>query len=214
MAAVTAGAPLMHQTAYLASSVFCILSLAGLSSQSTARLGNALGMLGVSTGIIATLGALSIPTTVLAQIACVTAIGGGLGYYIANKVGPTELPQCVAAFHSFVGLAAVLTSIAQYLIEASHFAGDPSGVVHKTAIFLGTLIGGVTFTGSLVAFGKLQGLLDSKALLLPGRNFINVAMATANVATFGAFMYNDDPYIGLACLAVNSALSFTMVIFL
>ena len=94
----------------------------------------------------------------------------------------------------------MLTAIAKYLTDCDHFALDPSGNVHKSAVFLGTFIGGVTFTGSLVAFGKLQGLLASKALNLPGKNFYNVAMAAANVGALGWYMATDDTTIGLGML--------------
>jgi NAD(P) transhydrogenase len=97
-------------------------------------------------------------------------IGAAIGTAISRKVAVTDLPQLVAAFHSFVGLAAVFTSAASYLVDYAHFATDPLGTMHQVAIFLGTWLGGVTFTGSLVAFGKLQGLLDSKPLELPGKD--------------------------------------------
>jgi len=196
--------------AYLASSIFCILSLGGLSSQRSARLGNALGMVGVATGIAATLGAVTVIPSVYAQMAAVTALGGALGTVIAKKVAITDLPQLVAAFHSFVGLAAVGTSIASFLVHMGHDAG----VIHQVAVYLGTLIGGVTFTGSIVAFGKLQGFLSSKPLLLPGRNALNLGMFGANVAAMALYMGTSSPSVGLACLGVNSVLSFIQGYFL
>jgi len=124
------------------------------------------------------------------------------------QVAITDLPQLVAAFHSLVGLGAVGISVASYIAGAPTLDADPLGVVKKTSIFLGTFIGGVTFTGSLTAFGKLQGLLASKPLLLPGRNAINAALAGVNLPAMYAFMTTADPTVGLACLGVSTASSF------
>lgn len=158
----------VNQIAYLAASLCCVGALSGLSSQKTARLGNALGMIGVTGGIAATLGILSPTPEVLAQMAGCAGIGGLLGTVIAKRIQITDLPQLVAGFHSLVGLAAVLTCVATYMHDFPNLATDPAANVLKTALFLGTYIGGVTFSGSLVAYGKLQGVLDSAPLLLPG----------------------------------------------
>lgn len=96
-------------------------------------------------------------------------IGGLLGTIIAKRIQITDLPQLVAGFHSLVGLAAVLTCVATYMHDFPTLATDPAANVLRTALFLGTYIGGVTFSGSLVAYGKLQGVLDSAPLLLPGK---------------------------------------------
>jgi NAD(P) transhydrogenase len=146
----------VEQVGYLASSLCCLMALAGLSSQSTARVGNAFGIVGVTTGLLSTLSYLEVPHAVYAQIALLVAAGATIGLSISSKVAITSLPQLVALFHSFVGLAAVITAFASYLVEYSHFASDPMGVIHMISIFFGTFIGGVTFTGSLVAFGKLD----------------------------------------------------------
>lgn len=209
LATVLGGAPHVHQMAYLASSVFCILSLGGLSSQATSRVGNALGILGVGTGIVATLGILHVPALVYGQIAIVTTAGAAIGAYIAKRMAITDLPQLVAAFHSFVGLAAVFTSVASYLTDYSMLTtGAAAAVIQKSAIYLGALIGGVTFTGSIVAFGKLQGIMDSKPLQLPNRNMLNLAMAGANVAALILFMGTNSFTIGVGCLAATTALAF------
>jgi H+-translocating NAD(P) transhydrogenase len=118
--------------------------------------GNALGMIGVSGGITATLGLMSPSTETLMQMGGAMALGGAIGTTIAKKIEITDLPQLVAAFHSLVGAAAVLTCLATYMVDHPHFATDPAANVIKTALFLGTYIGGVTFSGSLVAYGKLQ----------------------------------------------------------
>jgi NAD(P) transhydrogenase len=197
----------INQMAYLASSICCILSLGGLSHQTTARFGNAMGILGVSIGILATLGSLNVAPAVYGQIALATGLGGLIGARIARKMAITDLPQLVAAFHSFVGLAAVLSSFASYIVEFSHFATNPASVIQKLAIFFGTFIGGITFTGSLVAFGKLQGSLSSKPLNLPGKNLMNIVMTGASAAALGLYMYNPAMAVGLGCLGASAALS-------
>lgn len=163
----------VNQIAYLASALCCVGALGGLSSQKTARLGNTLGIMGVTGGIAATLGILAPTTEVLCQMGGVALIGGGLGTLIAKRIQITDLPQLVAAFHSLVGAAAVLTCVATYIHDFPTLATDPAANVLRTALFLGTYIGGVTFSGSLVAYGKLQGVLSSAPLLLPGRHMIN-----------------------------------------
>ena len=158
------------------------------------------GMIGIGTGVVATIGSLNPNLETLAQMSAMMGIGGGIGAAISSRIQVSDLPQLVAAFHSFVGLAAVLTALAKFMIDGDNFALDPSGNVHKTAIFLGTYIGGVTFTGSLVAFGKLHGLLNSKALSLPGKNQLNIAMALANVAAMGWYMTSGDNSVCLSML--------------
>lgn len=115
----------------------------------------------------------------------------------------------MAAFHSFVGLAAVLTSVASFMTDFSLIAaGGANAVIQKSAIYFGALIGGVTFTGSLVAFGKLQGLLNSKPLMLPNRNMLNVGMAAANGLALVTYMATNSYGVGMTCLAATTVLSF------
>merc|ERR1712180_316988 len=162
--AMSMGYPEIHQMGYLASGLCCIGALGGLSAQPTARLGNALGMIGVSSGVAATLGLLQPTPDVLTQMAVTCAAGGAIGTAIAKKIEITDLPQLVAAFHSLVGMAAVLTCFSTYLDHYPGFATDPAATMIKSALFLGTYIGGVTFTGSLIAYGKLNGNLNSNPL--------------------------------------------------
>ena len=115
----------------------------------------------------------------------------------------------VAAFHSFVGLAAVFTSVASFMTDHAFIAtGVAAAIIQKTAIYLGALIGGVTFTGSLVAFGKLQGIMNSRPLMLPNRNMLNVGMAAANVAAMVVYMSSTSYATGMACLGATTILSF------
>lgn len=207
---VSKGYPDVTNLSYLASSLCCVGALGGLSSQPTARLGNALGMIGVSVGIAATLGTLKISPELALQMGATMGTGGLLGAIIAKKIPITDLPQLVAAFHSFVGAAAVLTCIAHFMAENAHLATDPAAAVIKTSLFLGTFIGGVTWTGSLIAYGKLQGLLSSSPLLLPGRHMLNAGLMASNVGALAWYLTTNDYHTGLALLAGTTALSATM----
>ncbi|GFN92167.1 NAD(P) transhydrogenase, mitochondrial [Plakobranchus ocellatus] len=202
--------PEIHQMAYLAASLCCVGALTGLSSQTTSRVGNALGIIGVTSGIAATLGLLKPTPETFTQMATCMGLGGLIGSVMAKRIEVTDLPQMVALFHSLVGAAAVLTCFSNYLLEQPHFDTDPAANVIKTFLFLGTFIGGVTFTGSLVAFGKLQGILKSDPLLLPGRNVLNSSMALANVGAMGYFMMDNSPTVGLSMLGATTALSSIM----
>merc|ERR1712032_272659 len=208
--AMSQGYPEVHQMAYLASGLACIGALGGLSAQPTARLGNALGMIGVSTGVAATLGLLQPNPEVLTQMAVVAAGGGLLGTTIAKKIEITDLPQLVAAFHSLVGMAAMLTCFATYLDHYPGFATDPAATMIKSALFLGTYIGGVTFTGSLIAYGKLNGNLNSNPLMLPGRHAINGGLLAANAGAMGYFLMTPELGMGMGMLSTTAALSSVM----
>merc|ERR1712212_78375 len=208
--AMTQGYPEIHQMAYLASGLACIGALGGLSAQPTARLGNALGMIGVSSGVAATLGLLQPDPEVLTQMAAVAAGGGILGTTIAKKIEITDLPQLVAAFHSLVSMAAMLTCFATYLDHYPGFATDPAATMIKSALFLGTYIGGVTFTGSLIAYGKLNGNLNSNPLMLPGRHAINGGLLAANAGAMGYFLMTPELGMGMGMLSTTAALSSVM----
>uniref|UniRef100_A0A4W5MQX0 proton-translocating NAD(P)(+) transhydrogenase n=1 Tax=Hucho hucho TaxID=62062 RepID=A0A4W5MQX0_9TELE len=200
----------IEQMMYLGSGMCCVGALAGLSSQGTSRLGNALGMMGVAGGIAATLGSLKPSPELLAQMSAAMATGGTLGLTIAKRIEITDLPQLVAAFHSLVGLAAVLTCVAEYMIEYPHLDVHPAANMVKTVAYLGTYIGGVTFSGSLVAYGKLQGVLNSAPLMLPGRHMMNAGLMTASVGGMIPFMLSADYATGMGCLVGVSGLSTIM----
>ncbi|GAM89736.1 hypothetical protein ANO11243_077750 [Dothideomycetidae sp. 11243] len=203
--AYSSGVAGLVQTGYLVSSLLCISSISGLGSQVTARRGNILGMLGVACGVLATLVAAGLSQEVLAQCAMVASVGLGAGMLIGRRITATSLPQTVAALHSVVGLAAVMTSAASVMAHTTDIT-----MLHMVTGYLGVLIGGVTFTGSIVAFMKLAGRMSSRPTILPGRHAINLGLLTANVGTMGAFltMAPGAPAIGAACLAANAALSF------
>ncbi len=163
---------------YIIAAVLFIMSLGGLSNPETARRGNAYGMAGMLIAIIATV--CSSFVTSYGLLALVMALGGSIGVYAARRVQMTEMPELVAMLHSFVGLAAVLIGYATYV----NGAGDMQGAektIHEVEIYLGVLIGAVTFTGSVIAFGKLRGMIDGKPLMLPGRHWLNLSLALACV---------------------------------
>jgi NAD(P) transhydrogenase len=190
---------------YLVSTLLCISSISGLASQQTARRGNILGILGVASGILASLAAVGFSPEVLAQFGAMAGGGALVGALIGRRITPTSLPQTVAALHSVVGLAAVLTSIGSVMADI----GDIS-TLHMVTAYLGVLIGGVTFTGSIVAFLKLAGRISSKPTILPGRHVINSTLLGTNLATMGAFvsMGPASPLIAATCLGANTVLSF------
>lgn len=207
IAAAATGAAGLVQAGYMVSSVLCISSISSLASQATARMGNMLGILGVGTGVLASLLAAGFSPEVLTQFAGLAAVGGIAGLLIGKRITPTDLPQTVAALHSVVGLAAVLTSIGSVM---GHIDGDIS-TLHLVTGYLGVLIGGITFTGSIVAFMKLSGKMSSRPLALPARHLINGGMMATNMASLGAFvtMAPGSPMIAAAALSANTILSFT-----
>ena len=207
IAAASTGMAGLVQAGYLASSMLCIGSLSGLASQSTARTGNLLGMLGVGSGVLASLSACSFTPEQLVQVLGVVGIGSLIGSLVGRRITPTELPQMVAALHSVVGLAAVLTSIGSVMAAVGM---DHISTLHLVTGYLGVLIGGITFTGSIVAFLKLAGRISSRPTILPGRHLVNTTLLGTNVATMGAFltMAPGSPMIAAACLGANAVLSF------
>ncbi len=159
-------------SSYIIASVLFILSLGGLSHQESARRGNFYGIAGMVIAIVATLFDSRVEN--YGWIMLPMLVGGAIGVYRALKVEMTQMPELVAMLHSFVGLAAVLVGISTYLGSEGQFFGVDK-TIHEIEIFIGVLIGAVTFTGSVVAFGKLQGMVTSKPLLLPLRHWINLA---------------------------------------
>lgn len=168
-------------------------------------MGNTLGMLGVGAGVLASLLAVGFSPDVLTQFAGLALVGSLAGLLIGKRITPTDLPQTVAALHSVVGLAAVLTSIGSVMGGLDH-----ASTLHLVTAYFGVLIGGITFTGSIVAFMKLAGKMSSKPTILPGRHVINSGMLATNLATMGAFitMAPGSPLIAAGALAANTVLSF------
>lgn len=192
--------PNMLSVLSLCSGLGCIGALAMMSQQATARGAVYVAMGAVGTGFFSTL--LQIYPTVgigaLMQLGLGCAVGGSIGYQVAEKISPTSLPQAVAGFHSLVGLAATGTSFGDLLLHAGHI-----DMFHASSIYAGAWMGSITFTGSIVAWGKLAEVFDNKPLQLPGRDFANVCMAFGSVVALAGF--TSGPAI--APLAVGTGLA-------
>jgi NAD(P) transhydrogenase subunit beta len=190
--------------AYLGASTLFILSLRGLSHPDTARRGNIYGMIGMVIAVVATLAIA--PGASLGVALGGAAAGAGLGALLARRVEMTQMPQLVAVLHSFVGLAAVLTAVNSYLAPAGGLAGAERAI-HACEIYLGALIGTVTFSGSIVAFLKLQGAIGGKPLVLPARHALNAAILVACAALCYRFLTVDTAAEGLFALLTMIALA-------
>ena len=189
---------------YIIAAIFFILSLSGLSHPETSRRGNFYGIIGMTVAIIATVA--SGEVTAYGLLIVVMLIGGGIGTFLARRVQMTEMPELVAILHSFVGLAAVFIGFASYL-EGVDFTGVEK-TIHNVEIYLGVLIGGVTFTGSVVAFGKLKGVIDGKPVLMPGRHWVNLVLGVLCVILGGYFINAINVDHGTILLLVMTFIAF------
>ncbi len=182
---------------YLASGVLFILALRGLSHPETSRQGNMFGMVGMAIAILTTLFRTSPSFGGLGLIIAGLAIGGGGGAFVARSIAMTAMPQLVAAFHSLVGLAAVLVAAAALYAPQSLGIGEP-GAIHMESLVemsIGVAIGAITFTGSVIAFLKLDGRMSGKPIMLPGRHAINIALAAAIVLLVVLFVATGNPVL-------------------
>lgn len=159
--------------AYLGAAILFILSLGGLSNPETSRRGNLFGMVGMALAVLATVFGPRVSPAGVAWIVGALVIGGGIGLYAAKVVKMTQMPELVALMHSLVGLAACLVGFASYVDTSIQLQGAEK-IIHEVEIYVGILIGAVTFSGSLIAFGKLNGKIGGKPLLLPGRHWLNL----------------------------------------
>lgn len=190
--------------AYVVASVLFILSLGGLSHQESARRGNLYGVAGILIALVATMASVS-DSGVVAIVIAVLA-GASIGIVIANKVEMTQMPQLVALLHSFVGLAAVLVGFTGYIDPLIHSTGAEH-TIKLVEVFVGIFIGAVTFTGSLVACGKLDGRIDSKALTLPGRHLMNLAALGVSILLGVWFLNTGSMALGLVALVLMTAIA-------
>jgi len=189
------------------SALLCITSIVALSSMKSANLGCKFGMMGAAGAVAVALRQVAFSENAAGNfewviaVPVLMAVGGFLGLYVGGTVSPIALPQTVAAFHSLVGLAAMLTSI------GSFYEKQESGVtlINVTAM-LGNFIGGITLTGSIVAFGKLNGNLSSKPLNLPGKNWINMGMLTGFIALMVSFLQAGGSTVGEVVSALNGSI--------
>lgn len=190
--------------AYIAAAILFILSLSGLSNQETAKRGNWYGIIGMTIAIVATI--LNPAVNSYAWLIVAMLIGGAIGVRFARRVEMTEMPELVAILHSFVGMAAVLVGFASYFDPNNAFIGVEK-TIHDVEIYLGILIGAVTFTGSVVAYGKLSGKIGSKPLLLPGRHFLNLGLLVMSIV-IGAYFIDADHGAGTMALIVMTIIAF------
>ncbi|WP_137157646.1 NAD(P)(+) transhydrogenase (Re/Si-specific) subunit beta [Rhizobium sp. FKL33] len=199
---------------YLVSGVLFIMALRGLSHPSTSRQGNLYGMVGMGIAIVTTL-LLAKPTFGgLALIILGLAIGGGLGAVIARRIAMTSMPQLVAGFHSLVGLAAVLVAAAALYAPSSFGIGEV-GQIHGQALVemsLGVAIGAITFTGSIIAFLKLDGRMSGKPIMLPMRHLINIAIFAAIVVLIGVLVASESHFVFWLIVALSLAFGVLLII--
>lgn len=197
---------------YIGASALFILSLGGLSHQESSRRGNLFGIIGMILAIAATtigggwingFGVNEYGTLLAAMLPGVV-----IGAIVAARVAMTSMPELVAILHSFVGAAAVLVGLANYLSPVQPLTGVEE-IIHEVEIFVGVFIGAVTFSGSIVAFGKLRALISSKPLLLPGRHFLNLGMLAAAI-WLGSWFLSAEGYSGLSPLLIMTGIAIVL----
>jgi NAD(P) transhydrogenase subunit beta len=192
--------------AYIGAAILFILSLGGLSNPETARRGNLYGIVGMTIAVLATVLGPRVAAAGLPWIVGALVVGGAIGLYAAKKVQMTQMPELVALMHSLVGLAACLVGFASYVDTSVVYVGAEKAI-HEVEIYVGIFIGAVTFSGSIIAFGKLSGKIGGKPMLLPARHWLNLAGLLA-VIWFGvAFVQAHDVDAGMLPLAIMTAIA-------
>ena len=203
--------------AYIGATILFILALGGLSHQETARRGNLYGMVGMAIAVIATVFGPEVSSYWIIVIAML--IGGVIGFMLAKKVEMTQMPELVAILHSLVGLAAVLVGYANFMDpdSAIKYVGVEK-TIHEVEIYIGVLIGAITFSGSIIAFGKLSGRIGGSPLLLPARHWLNLALLILVIYLGGEFIEGAEhgggylPLIIMTILALAFGVHMVMAI--
>ena len=193
--------------AYIGATILFILSLGGLSNPETARRGNLFGMVGMAIAVLATVLGPRVTAAGIPYIVGALVVGGAIGLFAAKKVQMTQMPELVALMHSLVGLAACLVGFASYVDTSTVFATPAEKAIHEIEIYIGILIGAVTFSGSLIAFGKLSGRIGGKPLLLPARHFLNLAGLLVVIWFGRAFLNAHDIQSGMTPLIVMTVIA-------
>ncbi len=198
--------------AYLISGVLFILALRGLSSPESAQQGNRFGMIGMLIAIATTLSLLQAGT--FTPILIALALGGAIGAVIAKKIQMTALPQLVAAFHSLVGLAAVLVAAAAFFAPEAFGIAEGAGIQASSLveIGLGIAIGAITFTGSLIAFAKLQGIIGGKPLVFPHQHAVNLGLGVLTLLLVVVLILGQSPAVLWAIIGVTMLLGFLLIL--
>ncbi|MDE1554786.1 MULTISPECIES: Re/Si-specific NAD(P)(+) transhydrogenase subunit beta [Comamonas] len=192
--------------AYLGAAILFILSLGGLSNPETSRRGNLFGMVGMALAVLATVFGPRVSVEGMAWIVGALVVGGGIGLYAAKVVKMTQMPELVALMHSLVGLAACLVGFASYVDTSTPLQGAEQ-LIHEVEIYVGILIGAVTFSGSLIAFGKLNGRIGGKPLLLPARHWLNLAALLLVIGFGREFLRAEGIAQGMLPLVVMTAIA-------
>jgi NAD(P) transhydrogenase subunit beta len=192
--------------AYIAAAILFIMSLGGLSNPETSRRGNLYGIVGMTIAVLATVLGPRVTAAGLPWIVGSLAVGGGIGLYAAKKVQMTQMPELVALMHSLVGLAACLVGFASYVDTSIAYTGAEK-TIHEIEIYLGILIGAVTFSGSVIAFGKLSGKIGGKPMLLPGRHWLNLAALLGTIWLLVVFLGAHDVGSGMLPLALMTVIA-------
>jgi len=198
--------------AYLIAGVLFIMALRGLSSPATSRAGNRYGMIGMTIAMVTTLITHAIAS--LPEIVVAIAIGGGIGFVTARRIKMTDMPQLVAAFHSLVGLAAVLVGWAAYLNPGAFGILDGAQIAphSRVEMGLGIAIGAITFSGSIIAFLKLAGKMSGSPILLPGRHALNLGTLALIIGLVGCFTQDQDLWVIATVTALAFAIGFLLII--
>ena len=193
---------------YLGAAILFILSLGGLSSPESSRRGNLYGMIGMAIAVLATIAGPQVSKAAYPWIVGALAVGACIGVYAARVVKMTQMPELVALMHSLVGLAAVLVGFANYIDPAASvgFKGAEK-TIHEIEIYVGVLIGAVTFSGSLIAFGKLSARISGKPLLLPARHWINLLGLLGVIWCGGWFIQTHSIDVGMKPLVIMTVIA-------
>ncbi|MBL0924247.1 MAG: NAD(P)(+) transhydrogenase (Re/Si-specific) subunit beta [Sphingomonadaceae bacterium] len=208
-----AAPPAWVMLAYLISGVFFILALRGLSSPATSQRGNRFGMAGMLIAVVTTLVTHELAS--LPEIVGAIAIGGGIGWVTARKIAMTDMPQLVAAFHSLVGMAAVLVAAAAFLNPEAFGINGSDGMINpvsRVEMGLGIAIGAITFSGSVIAFLKLAGKMSGAPILLPLRHVINLGTLAAILGLVGYFTIDQSPWVFWTITALSFLIGFLLII--
>ncbi|MDB5683166.1 MAG: transhydrogenase subunit beta, partial [Sphingomonas bacterium] len=209
-----AATPAWAALAYLIAGICFILALRGLSSPSSSQRGNRLGIAGMAIAVATTLITHEIAS--LPEILIAIAIGGAIGFVTAKRIAMTAMPQLVAAFHSLVGLAAVLVAAAAYLNPAAFGIVDlATGEIHgvsRIEMGLGVAIGAITFSGSVIAFLKLNGNMSGKPIMLPGRHVINLGLLAGILGLIAYFVTDQSPWIFWTITGLSFLIGFLLIV--
>ncbi len=198
----------LASVAYLGAAILFIFSLGGLSHPETSRRGNLYGIIGMALAVLATILGPRVTPAGLPWIIGAMAVGGSIGLYAARKIQMTQMPELVALMHSLVGLAAVLVGFANYIDPAAAAnLSSAEKAIHEIEIYLGILIGAVTFSGSLIAFGKLSGNISGNPLLLPGRHWLNLIGLLIVIFVGWEFLHCESLPAGMIFLGIMTVLS-------